>query len=243
MLDCGEMYLRRLQKDTKMLSCPYVRVINLISYIESTYAAGTMVHHPGFNDSIWLLFSGDKGGSSMKFMFSIANDVKNGSVDNNHIFCMYSASDCLSNMWKVFYPLIQQIEALQKEEYRLDGKKVQVFLSGDFHFQDDMLGHGGSASSYPSSADFVSLQHLRNHGPEKHSIESCKIPLRTVEWYHKYYNDNRADTRANGDLRENAKHHYSVIERMLFPIKDLKCVVPAVLHLSLIHISEPTRPY
>ena len=115
----------------------------------------------------------------------------------------------------------------------MDGKKVQVFLSGDFHFQDDMLGHGGSASSYPSSADFVSLQHLRNHGPEKHSIESCKIPLRTVEWYHKYYNDNRADTRANGDLRENAKNHYSVIERMLFPIKDLKYVVPPVLHIML----------
>ena len=72
-----------------------------------------------------------------------------------------------------------------------------------------MLGHGGSTSSYPSSADFVSLTHLQNHGPEKHSIENSEIILRNVEWYQHYSSENLIDTRNKGVMCDNAKYHYS----------------------------------
>ena len=62
---------------------------------------------------------------------------------------------------------------MQLEGFLICGKKVCIFLGGDYHFLDDMLGHGGSSSSYPSHADFVTVKHLQNHGTEKHSIENC----------------------------------------------------------------------
>ena len=111
-------------------------------------------------------------------------------------------------MWKVFHPFIEQVKVLQSDGFLLCGKKVHVFLGGDYHFIDDMLGHGGSSSSYPFSADFVSLQHLNNHGAEKHSLDTCDIPLRTVKWYEHYYNENRCDPRNGNRLSENAKNHY-----------------------------------
>ena len=36
----------------------------------------TLVENANFSNELWLLFSGDKGGSSMKFVFSIINDEK-----------------------------------------------------------------------------------------------------------------------------------------------------------------------
>ena len=96
-----------------------------------------------------------------------------------------------------------------------------------------MHGHGGSASTYPSSADFAALKHLREHPPSKHSIKACQIPLRNVKWYLTYYVENNLDIRREGSLSDNAKHHYSVIDKMLFPIADLDQVVPPVLHIYL----------
>ena len=232
-LESGEMYLRHVQKDKNVTSCPYVKVKDLIEYISTICEKSELRDDPNFNNEIWLLFSGDKGGSSMKFVFSVVNDVKNGSVDNNHIYCMFKASDSLENMWKIFHPYIAQIKEMQSEGFLICGKKVCIFLGGDYHFLDDMLGHGGSPSSYPSHADFVTLKHLQNHGTEKHSIENCGIILRTVEWYQRYYSENRGDDRNNGSMSENAKYHYSVIEKMMFPISDLQNVVPAVLHIVL----------
>ena len=36
-------------------------------------------------------------------------------------------------------------------------------LGWRFPFLDDVLGHQGSAATYPSSTDLVALEHLRNH--------------------------------------------------------------------------------
>ena len=233
-LEIGQMYLKRLQKDKEgTSSCPYVKVIDLIDFVQAIYDNGEMKEDPGFKNEVWLLFTGDKGGNSMKFVVAVVNDVKHGSVDNNHIFCLYQASDNLENLWKVFSPYINQVKTMQSPDFRIDEKIVKIFLGGDYHFLDAMLGHGGSSSSYPSSADFVELQHLRQHGSAKHSIEDCGIALRTVEWYQTYFRGNYLDLRREGALNENAKFHYSVIDKMLFPIKDLDNVVPAVLHIYL----------
>ena len=232
-LETGEMYLKRMQKDEQVSSCPYVKVKDLIEFVTAIVTKADLVEDPMFNNEIWLLFSGDKGGNSMKYVFSVVNDTKNGSVDNNHIFCLFQASDCLENMWKIFSPYISQLKKMQSPDFLMTGKKVRIFLGGDYHFIDGMLGHGGSSSSFPSSADFVSLNHLRNHGGQKHSIASCKIDLRTVKWYQTYYSENCFDLRNKGAMNENAKFHFSVIEKMLFPIHDLDNVVPAVLHIFL----------
>ena len=78
-LECGEMYLRKSQRDTRIDSCPFVRTTNLIEYIEEILKNSSFNPYIEFNDTIWLLFSGDKCGDSMKFVFSVVNDIKNGS--------------------------------------------------------------------------------------------------------------------------------------------------------------------
>ena len=52
-----------------------------------------------FDDNLWLLFSGDKGGKHMKFHFEVINCSNAGSVYNVHIFAMYEGSDSHSNIW------------------------------------------------------------------------------------------------------------------------------------------------
>ena len=112
----------------------------------------------------------------------------------------------------------------------MDGKIVRVSLGGNYHFYDPMLGQGGSFSSYSSNADFVELQHLRNHDSVKHSLEDCKIDLCMVKWYEDYFRESYLELCRYTDLNDNATHHFSVINKMLFPIKDLDIVV---LHIYL----------
>ena len=93
-LETGQMYLKRLQKDKEgTSSCPYVKVIDLVDFVQAIYDNGEMKEDPGFKNEVWLLFTGDKGGNSMKFVVAVVNDVKHGSVDNNHIFCLYQSSE------------------------------------------------------------------------------------------------------------------------------------------------------
>ena len=66
----------------------------------------------------------------MKFVVSVVNDAKQGTVDNNHIFCMYQASDCLPNMRKVFGPYTLQLKAIQSSEFRIDVRKSKSYSLG-----------------------------------------------------------------------------------------------------------------
>ena len=67
-------------------------------------------------------------------------------------------------MWKIFSYYHTIICELQKEDFRLDGHKIKIFLGGDYDFLSKCLGHQGQASTYPSMTDLVTLEHLRNHG-------------------------------------------------------------------------------
>ena len=128
-----------------------------------------------FDDNLWLLFSGDKGGKHMKFHFEVINCSNAGSVYNVHIFAMYEDSDSHSNMALVLPKSFEAIERLQSK-FSLISHKVKVLLGVDYHFLDDCLGHQGSAATCPSSKDLVTLEHLRNHSGTAHTPEDCLIP-------------------------------------------------------------------
>eukprot|EP00112_Aurelia_sp_Birch-Aquarium-sp1_P018930 Seg4595.4 transcript_id=Seg4595.4/GoldUCD/mRNA.D3Y31 product="hypothetical protein" protein_id=Seg4595.4/GoldUCD/D3Y31 len=142
-----------------------------------------------------------------------------------------NALDIIENMWKVHDYYNAAIHEVQTME--IDGRKVRAFLGGDFNFIDDMLGHQGSAATFPISTDLVTLAHLRNHGGKPHNPDHCQIEVRTQEHYSRSYNENLCDDRNNRNLRENGKFHYNVFEKMLFPLKDLRHVVPPILHILL----------
>ena len=93
----------------------------------------------GFDDFLWILFSGDKGGKLMKFHFEVINSKDAGSVYNVHIYAMYKRSDCRQNMTLVLLKFFMDIERLQSEEFLLCGYNVQVFLGGDYKFPDELI--------------------------------------------------------------------------------------------------------
>ncbi len=77
----------------------------------------------------------------------IINSSNFGSHDNVHLFCMLEAADTLKNMCKVFGIFRSQIVDIQNDDFRIEGRKVKIFLGCDLHFLDDILGHQGSAAT------------------------------------------------------------------------------------------------
>ena len=64
-VESGLMGLTKTARDDTVSPCPFVRVKSLFVYIEEIMNKDNfkMVEHEQFGNKIWLLFSGDKGGS------------------------------------------------------------------------------------------------------------------------------------------------------------------------------------
>ncbi|XP_065678572.1 uncharacterized protein LOC136093529 [Hydra vulgaris] len=216
---------------------PVLMVKNLITYIEEVFNSLHVRDHfnsdVGFCEEVWLLFAGDKGGKYMKFHFEVVNSKSSGSVYDVHLFCMYQGSDCRENIALVLGHYANDIKRIQSSDFKLKGKIVKLFLGGDFHFIDDVLGHQGSAASFPSSTDLVKLNSLRNHASMPHTPANCNILRRTIQSLESAYNENLCEDRQGGNLRALGKFHNSIIAPVIFPIITLDNVVPPVLHIML----------
>ncbi|XP_065682194.1 uncharacterized protein LOC136095467 [Hydra vulgaris] len=216
---------------------PVLMVKNLITYIEEVFNSLHVRDHfnsdVGFCEEVWLFFAGDKGGKYMKFHFEVVNSKSSGSVYDVHLFCMYQGSDCRENIALVLGHYANDIKRIQSSDFKLKGKIVRLFLGGDFHFIDDVLGHQGSAASFPSSTDLVKLNSLRNHASMPHTPANCNILRRTIQSLESAYNENLCEDRQGGNLRALGKFHNSIIAPVIFPIITLDNVVPPVLHIML----------
>ncbi|XP_065678677.1 uncharacterized protein LOC124819115 [Hydra vulgaris] len=144
------------------------------------------------------------------------------------LFC-----DSMSCEKSVFCCVANDIKRIQSSDFKLKGKIVRLFLGGDFHFIDDVLGHQGSAASFPSSTDLVKLNSLRNHASMPHTPANCNILRRTIQSLESAYNENLCENRQDGNLRTLGKFHNSIIAPVIFPIITLDNVVPPVLHIML----------
>ena len=51
-LETGEMYIKRLQRDEEVSSCPYIKIIDLTCFIKAIYENGDMEEDPGLQDEI-----------------------------------------------------------------------------------------------------------------------------------------------------------------------------------------------
>ena len=234
-VESGFMGLKKTKNDDDVTLCAFVRVKVLRTYIEEiiTRDTGGFSDNENFNNKWWLMFAGDKGGNHMKYHVEVINSLKSGSVDNVHIYCMFEATDSVENMRKVWLPYHRQVKQIQEDGFMICSKEVVVFLGGDYHFLDDNMGHQGSSATYPSSTDKVLLTHLQHHADVAHTPQNCPTEMRTVGDYHENYSENLGDNRNRNDLRENGKYHNSVAGPMIFPLKCLKNLVPASMHINL----------
>ena len=235
-LDVGVKGLMKTATSATVTACPYARVLDLPKFIEEICKKEELRFPDGFDGKIWLLFAGDKGGGTMKWHFECLN-TDDRSVDNVHIYCMYEATDNVENMWKMWAMYHKQIKIMSEDSFLLLGRKVEIFLGGDFHFLDDTLGHQGSSSTYCSSTDMVTLKHLQESHKDgsAHTPDTCQVEPRTLAQYKNEFNENYIDERNSFDRHKNGHFHANVAEAMLFPLKyeGLEQVVPPVLHIMI----------
>ena len=136
-----KIYLNSSVEKPHFISVIFVK--DLVQYISSIVAdleKQKKLRFENFDDNLWLLFSGNKGGKHMIFRFEVISCSNAGSVCNVFIFTMYEGSDSHSNMALVLPKKYETIERLHSEEFPLIGRTVKVFLGGDYHFADDCVG-------------------------------------------------------------------------------------------------------
>ena len=125
-IGAGVFLLRHTVKDSSVSPVPYLKVKDLAKYVNDVFTnleLQNKVSYTGFNDEIWILFSGDKGGSLMKFHFEIINGTSTGSIFNVHVFCLYEGADIPENMWQLFDSYRHVISEMLSDCYRINGKK------------------------------------------------------------------------------------------------------------------------
>ena len=146
--ESGTIGLRKTKHDDNVVPGAFIRVKDHQLYIEEIIRRDTsgFNHDGNFDGKWWIWFAGDKGGQHMKFHLEVVNSLKAGSVDNVHIYCMFEATDSVENMWKVWFPYHPKVKKMEGG-FRILGREVMIFLGGDYHFLDDLMGHQGSSAS------------------------------------------------------------------------------------------------
>ena len=208
-IETGFIGLHRTKNDDNISACPYLKVKSLFSFLHEVIDKDPYGFNfeGGFNEQWWFLFSGDKGGSHMKYFAELVNSRNAGSVDNVHIYAIFEAQDSTENMMKVWFTSYhQQVKEILDSNFRMkDGRSVKVFLGGDYHFLDDNLGHQGSSATYPSAFDKVILGHLQHHPLSLHTPDTCNVETHSITDYYENYNENLSDNRNGEDMHLNGK--------------------------------------
>ena len=167
-MEIGTMVLKEVNdSENRLKKLPYAKVIDLRKFIEEILDTAEreckISHDETLDGKYYLLFQADRGSTTTKFYMIIINEVliQGLMVDCVHVYCAFEGSDCLENMWKIYGSYVSQLKELSKESCRVNGRKVELFLGGDFKNIDLHLGKQGSTPTYPDESDLVTLRHLQ----------------------------------------------------------------------------------
>ena len=235
-LKSEKMALEVADGEVKMTEVLYSN--NLSGYLKAAYSKLDSSFYDG-KDLIWVVIHGDKGGKHMKFNFQIA--YPESSVRDVHVFSFYEGGDRPQCMRQVLTKFDDAFAELGSPDFRLDGRKVEFLLGGDYRFQDGIEGISGSTGTYPCGKCLVTLKHLREHGGKKadQTCKECNCSAREDSDLEELYNANVAvlsgEGRNAGKLAtsKQGKDHAGVKERRLIDFIPLKNIVPPVLHITL----------
>ena len=109
-----KIYLNSTGENSQFITVIFVKdLIQYISSIVEDLEKQKKLQFENFDDNVWLLFSGNKGGKHIKFHFEVISCSNASSVYNVHIFAMYEGSGSRSNMAFVLPKCFEKIEGLQ----------------------------------------------------------------------------------------------------------------------------------
>ena len=246
-LEHGTLLLSKTALAEHSTLCAFVRVSDLSGFIVGLHSTALSedvsdpnsmknLDHPLFFNKLWFVISGDKGGSTMKFVAGLGGH-------DPHLFAMFAACDTPENLLifqSKYREQINQLLAFGIELPQDDGSskvvEVEVIVCGDKAFLSDENGHAGAAASFPSIYRLVTSDHLRKKhldgSPHTRADPDCHFPERTPTGMEKDFHQNMNDSRS-GTLRTRGKHHHSIVGPRLIPLPSQFNFAVSSLHIGL----------
>ena len=173
------------------------------------------------DDEIWIKLGGDHGGGSFKLMLQVANVKEANSKLNTFLVSIVNCKDFHYNLKKVLKPYRQQVTNLQQMEWK--GKRIRVFLFGDYDFLLKICGLSGAQSSHPCLWCTASKRQT-----QKSPHKQPEIPKRTIT----SIKSDRQLFRHHGNEIKTAKAFNNAIHDPFFDV-PLSQVAPPYLHILL----------
>ena len=84
------------------------------------YRTNSLTWHNGGipNEEIWVKVGGDKGGSSFKMSFQVANVGRPNSPKNTFVFCVFQAPDTANNLHLALERYRSEIQDIQRSMWK-----------------------------------------------------------------------------------------------------------------------------
>ena len=118
-------------------------VMNLLDKLDES---GALIFR-NENDKVFVKVGGDHGGESFKLALQVANTDNPNSKKNIFVFSSFEAKDSHLNLQAVLSKYAEQIKEPRKAQWR--GRRLAVFLFGDYEFLTKMFGISGAAGIHP----------------------------------------------------------------------------------------------
>ena len=158
---------RKKNQVTEKAPIAYIEDLeSLLHHLLDSYsAAGMLTWHDGVipEDQIWIKVGGDHGKHSLKLTLQIINLARPNSKQNVFVFANTPVPDNFDNLRTVFefLKLKEKLESFKDLIWR--GKKIVVFLTGDYEFLTKIYGLSGSAGTYPCLWCLMQKRHFNSN--------------------------------------------------------------------------------
>jgi len=172
-------------------------------------------------DEVWVKVGGDHGDDSFKLCFQIVNVAHPNSLENTVPFLVFVAKDSASNLATLLKPYHQELLALASGKVTWKGKRVRLFLFGDYEFLTKSYGLSGSSGVRPCLFCLASKSEFQN-------ASDTNCTCRSLQQLASDY----ADFAAAGSIISHAKRYNNVIRPSMLPIELTDICIPT-LHLDL----------
>ena len=153
----------------------------------------------------------------------VANVLHPNTVKNTIPICIFDEKDTPGNLYSALSMYQQQVRDLMATQWK--GKKLRVFLFGDYEFQCHVFGLSGPSGVRPCIHCHCMKRSMDldpSSGPED---ETTARSLETLAADHQRYT-------TDGSRLSRAKLFNNVIRPTILPIPVADAVIPA-LHLDL----------
>ena len=203
---------------------PYasVDIKEYLTYILEIYKQNNqLTTHSGVipEDEIWVKLGADHGKGSFKVCLAVCNLEKPNAKTNTHLIGMAHVKDTHRNLEIFMADISKKIEKIQDSIW--DGKKIKVFLHGDYDFLCKVYGISGPCGTFPCLWCLATKKHIQQ--------QTTQIPTRTLDTLIK---DNESFKTTGQEDKRQAKHFHNCIHKPLLNI-ELDRVSPPYLHIIL----------